>query len=291
MTGTRFAWAALATVLAATGCGGSNAHPAHPGASARSTGPPQALPVPTDMHAYLTQAVDRTIAVRPRHVSSSTTLSGTKGRHVQTVDGHMGGQPDSYEMVLVTDGLRAEARVIGSAAWLESRTPELTRAMPAGKAWLRLDAARLAASGIPTTNDQLALLYALRGGGSERDLGVEQVEGVRVRHFRAQVDLDRAVCATPTPWRSDVRQLLTPKSGATPSFVADAWVDSFQLVRRLRLSAGLGGGATAAYEVFLPGDNAAESVAPPPAQTAVALQDVPALGRAFPGTPRPAPSC
>jgi hypothetical protein len=294
VSGSGIVLAALFTAAAATGCSGASeagGSPVRSPAAARAGGATAALPVPADVHAYLGQAVERTMAVRPRHVSSSTTLAGPRGRHVQTVDGHQGGQPASYQMVIVTDGVRAETRVIGADAWLDARSAQITKAMPAGKTWLRLDTARLAAAGIPTTDDQLAMLYALRATDTERDRGTEITAGVPTRHFTARVDLDRAVCAAPPRSRSDVRQLLTPRSGAAPSFAADVWVDAFQLVRRLRLAADLGGGASTTYELLLPGDNSTAAVVRPPATAAVPLDDVPSLRPAFPARAAAPPPC
>lgn len=149
---------------------------------------------------------------------------------------------------------------------------------------------RLHNAGVPTIDDQLTLLYVLWGMDTERDLGASSAEGVRTRHFRADVDLGRAVCAAPEDARSTVASL-APDGGKGADVSVDAWVDAYQLVRRLTFTVDLGKGRKAKYVVRLAGDNQAEQVNEPPAEQIVALEQVDSLQKAFPTEPATQPNC
>lgn len=250
--------------------------------------PKPATPAPAAAEG-LAHAAETTLAVDPKHVISSTVLAGPRARHVQQVDGHAGQQPGSWSTVLVSDGARSEARVIGERAWLTTEVEQTRSLLPAGRSWVSMDPGRLDAMGVPVTWDQLAMVEVLRGARAIREHGVETVEAVPTRRYTLQVDLERAVCLASPESRDTVRALGSGPEGRPLSTSAEAWVDEFDLVRRLVITIPFDNARTATHELRVPGDNAPAAVqAPPPAQV-VHVNQVPQLTSAIPSTPPPPP--
>jgi hypothetical protein len=264
-------------VLLAGGCTGSDAEDPRPASEPRTTAPAVAE--------VLSHAADTTLAVDPKHVISSTVLAGPRARHVQHVDGHVGLQPGTWSTVLVSDGARSEVRVIDRQAWLTTEVQQTRSLFPAGRSWVRMDAERLDAMAVPATWDQLAMVEVLRGAHTIRERGVETVEKVPTRRYTLEVDLERAVCLASPESRDTVRALAQGPDGAPVSMSAEAWVDEFDLVRRLVITVPLDGARTATHELRVPGDNAAAAVQAPPASQVAPLEQAPTLASVIPDAP------
>ena len=115
--------------------------------------------------------------------------------------------------------------------------------LPPGKEWLRLDAAALAKrAGVSAADlaalgqtDPLELLDYLRGvSGTVDRVGEQQLDGVATTHYRATVDLHRALQQLPPGLRKAAKpgidQLVKV---AGPTMPLDAWVGEDGLVRRI----------------------------------------------------------
>lgn len=266
----------LAAVLLAGGCTGSGAD---------DPPRPASKPKTPAVAEVLAHAADTTLAVDPKHVISSTVLAGPRARHVQQVDAHVGLQPGSWSTVLVSDGARSEARVIDEQAWLTTEVQQTRSLFPAGRSWVRMDPERLDAMALPATWDQLAMVEVLRGAHRIQEHGVETVEAVPTRRYTLEVDLERAVCRASPESRDTVQALASGPDGTPVSMSAEAWVDEFDLVRRLVITVPFDDARTATHELRVPGDNAAAAVEAPPASQVVPLERAPELAAVIPDAP------
>lgn len=127
--------------------------------------------------------------------------------------------------------------------------PALSSKLPGGKPWVyvNLDQAGKAA-GIPglgslvssssSFSDPGQYLNFLRATsvGSVKNLGQATVNGVRTRHYSAQVDLSKLSSVVPASERRSVQQLVTAlqQKGAVTRLPVQAWIDSSNLIRRLQ---------------------------------------------------------
>lgn len=147
-------------------------------------------------------------------------------------DGSSPDAPAEIEMELVA---------VGKEIYL--RMPALRAAVPdAPSDWFTLDLGRLASvTGEPSlglgATDPTQTLEYLRGASTTVDrIGSEPVGGVDATHYRAEVDLGRAVAMAPPSRRSvvsDAVEQFRTQFGTT-RFPADVWIDARGLPRRLR---------------------------------------------------------
>lgn len=120
-------------------------------------------------------------------------------------------------------------------------------ALPGGKSWVDIDTAASGRSdaasavtgatggllpGNTSPADMLAALTAV--SGSIRKLGPGSVRGVPVTGFRVNVDTAKVAAALPSANRADFKGM-TGALGAR-EIPVDVWVDSHNLVRRMRMS-------------------------------------------------------
>ena len=268
---------AALTLAAAAGCDGGGPAPK----PSQSVGPVG--------RAGLTTAVTTTLRTRPNHVEYAATFRKDGRARKQTVDAHRG-RGGAEQAVFVTEGTRAEARRVGGTGWLRSAQPAFTKALPAGKPWLRLSASQLTAAGLPTVDEMLNLLHVSDAADDIADHGTATTDGVTTRVSSFSIDLKRAVCTAPKSARLDIASLMGSDPRESRTMNARVWTDAFHLVRRLSIHA-QADGITADYDLNVMGDNTAVNVQPPPKAQTAEIGDIPKLDRAL-STPRPAaPKC
>lgn len=251
---------------------------------------PQATDAPPSPVALsgLRTVVKTTLRTKPNHVTMSATFAKNGGQpHTQKVDAHRGGAPGRELATFVTDGSHAEVRRMGGSGWLRSAQPRFSKQLPSGKPWLRLSASQLTASGLPTVDELLSLLYVSRGTDKVGDHGGAKIDGVVTRVTSFDVDLEQAVCGAPKDARLDIATLMNSDPKVSRSIRVRVWTDRFHLVRRLDIRARTQG-VTADYDLRVMGDNATARVqAPPPGKTTDIARH-PKLDRAM-SSPRPEP--
>lgn len=117
--------------------------------------------------------------------------------------------------------------------------PGLPVAAVAGRPWLRIDLATpaaaeevMAAQLQSASGEPAAVVDLLRGAeGPVRRLGDDRVRGVRTMHYRATVDMARALARVPTARRPDLDRF----AAAMPRrrLPVDVWVDVQGRARRI----------------------------------------------------------
>lgn len=156
--------------------------------------------------------------------------------------------------------------------------------LPPGKDWLKFDLQEFAkASGIDLRElmqakqgDPMQTLQYLKSAGDVEEVGVDLVRRVRTTHYRATIDLRKALEQAPASLRPSLDKLLSMTSDTT--YPADIWLDDDGLLRRFTF--------TMSYD--LPGTGSAETtveeelydfgvdadISPPPADRVVDGKDV-----------------
>lgn len=238
----------------------------------------------------LLTAVATTLRIAPNHVTYTASLrKGNRPPHRQSVDAHRG-RGGGEQIVLRTDGVRADLRQIGGAAWLRSGQPAFIKSLPPGKSWLQISASQATAAGLPSIDELVDLLYISRAAGRISDKGMTSTDHVATRRASFLIDLDKAVCSAPEGSRLEIATLMNSNAGLSRSVNVQVWVDAFHLVRQMAIRA-QASGVAADYDVRVLGDDAAVPVLPPLEAQTVKVADVPTLDQAM-SVPRPAaPRC
>jgi len=120
----------------------------------------------------------------------------------------------------------------------------LSRVLPGGKSWARLDLARAASqvgadvSGLTGgQTDPRASLAQLRKAGNVVRIGPQLVRGVATTRYNVLVDLGRGVDGLEGSAREAMKQLVQRLEAAGTRYVpADAWVDADGYLRRFRIA-------------------------------------------------------
>jgi hypothetical protein len=135
------------------------------------------------------------------------------------------------------DGVKIEEIVNGLVLYMHSDA--LTKGLPAGKTWLKLDLK--AAAGKQGVD--IAQLQSLSGGGGDptqflsylakagdvHKVGSEDVNGTPTTHYHATIDVDK-LAGTAGRAASSVRQL--EQVSGLKKLPTDIWIDDSQRVRR-----------------------------------------------------------
>ena len=163
--------------------------------------------------------------------------------------------------------------------------PTLSRQLPGGKPWLKLDVEKLAKSQNVnlgqfrqlTQNDPTQVLDYLRAAsGKIEKVGTEDVRGVSTTHYRATVDLDKVADQAPANLRKTFRaSIRSLKQGlGRDKIPVDVWVDDQDLVRRLAEHLTIAGGGKIDFAVDFYDFGTPVSVSPPPASQTLDLATV-----------------
>jgi hypothetical protein len=170
-----------------------------------------------------------------------------------------------------------EERVIGKDIYV--MLPAAESSVTGGKPWIKFDPSELGASGSTglnfTSEDPTQLLATLRGvSDSITKVGTTEVRGVQTTHYRAQVDLAKAVQASGADASSLQEFTKTLGSSTIPE---DVYLDSNGLPRRFAVtinsvipstSAGSSAGASSfkvTVDLFDFGKTDTSGIAAPPA--------------------------
>lgn len=155
-----------------------------------------------------------------------------------------GNDPD-LKKALGGSTLRLEELVDGTTVYVKL-PPAIASKLPGGRPWMKVDLAK--ASGIPgfsslannpVSSDPSQFLSYLRAtSGDVTKQGSEVVNGVQSTHYHATINLDRVPDALPSASRSGAKQAVSSIEQLTglKQLPVDAWIDSNNLIRRMRLS-------------------------------------------------------
>ncbi|HZU20051.1 MAG TPA: hypothetical protein VE982_02410 [Gaiellaceae bacterium] len=161
-----------------------------------------------------------------------------------------------------------DVRMILAGGALYMRVTPLQSVLPAGKTWLKVDAARLGRAGFGAPlgqADPSQWLDALRTVAAVRRVGTDTVQGEQMTHYRAAVDLSN-LDGLPVAERAATRAAL--RTLGIRTVPVDVWVDAAGLVRRESLALD-----TSVVQMTMTADlsdfAAPVSVSPPPASEVV----------------------
>ncbi|HEX4429664.1 MAG TPA: hypothetical protein VHZ96_10390 [Frankiaceae bacterium] len=245
--------AAAATALVA-GCGSSSS-----GASGGNTVIPSGSAGGTGVtvQALLAGSVDKTLAAKNAKLRLDFTGS-VAGQNISFGgDGIADFANKTFQLSLqlpAAAGISGtiEERVIGKDIYL--MLPAAESAATGGKPWVKIDASDFSASSTTglnlTQEDPTQLLNTLRGvSDSVTKVGTAEVRGVQTTHYRAEVDLAKAVKAS----GADASSLNAfTKTLGSQTIPEDVYLDSSGLARRFSVT----------IKPVLPSSSAASSAGP-----------------------------
>lgn len=129
---------------------------------------------------------------------------------------------------------RVEMRMVGDYAYM--KLPLGNAGLPPGKSWVRFDVATMGGGlGDPfSSNDPTAMADFLRGvSGDVETIGREDVRGHATTHYRADIDLEKALDKMPAEQRANaaaaIENLKTAKVTTMPM---EVWIDDEGLIWR-----------------------------------------------------------
>jgi hypothetical protein len=175
-------------------------------------------------------------------ISGSMTVMGesvaVSGTGTADRDGHRG----ALTLTMKGAGESMTIDEVQADQVLYARSDALAGKLAGGKHWVKVDLAAVARKqgvdltglgGGPAQDPAQALDY-LRGVGSSKKVGREDVRGVPATHYHVDVDLrDAAEHGTDEATRRSLRQVAKLAGNATMPI--DVWVDDHHLVRRERV--------------------------------------------------------
>jgi hypothetical protein len=226
--------------LATSGCGGGASNAIDPIAKAASTS--------TGAAGY---KVNLTMQLTSPALPSGITGTGSGAFDLKGHGGtfnlnmNLGNDPQVTQALggstlQVQEVIKAPIIYMKLPAALSSRLPG------GGKPWLKLDLSKASGlpgvsslAGNPASSDPSQLLQFLRGvGGGVKKVGSEQVNGVQTTRYHAEISLDKVAQSLPESSRKAAEQSIKSLEKLTnlKGLPVDVWVDSGNLVRRMRMS-------------------------------------------------------
>ena len=172
------------------------------------------------------------------------TVGVTAGGKTFTVDANGAFDKDEGQLTLALGGQgTAELRFLqeGGDPVVYLNMPMLSSQLPGGKSWIRLDVAK-AGQALGVNVDQLLsqagqnpadALDLLRASGSVDEVGTETVNGEPTTHYKATIDLEKAVSKLGDRAQQLVQHLID--QGAPSSLPVDVWIGDDGLVRKLTM--------------------------------------------------------
>ena len=142
--------------------------------------------------------------------------------------GEMAAQSGMGEMELILDGTTIYMKM-PNAAQMGVTTP-----------WVKMDAKTMAGGqglGQPGlgSSDPSQTMEMLRGVSDDvEEIGTEDIRGTSATHYKATLDLNKAVADAPAKTRKEMRQQL--KILGTKTLPVDVWVDAEGLLRRMEMT-------------------------------------------------------
>jgi predicted small lipoprotein YifL len=241
----------LLVVLAVAGCGG--------GGSALSFDPAASASTTSDAGSAKV-AFDTTVTAGGQNLHMTGDGAVDFDRRAATMTFDVGD-------LLRASGLPARAgerwKILTNGLVVYMHAPTLSRQVPGGKEWLKLDVEQLAKSRNVdlgqfqqlTQNDPTQMLDYLKAvSGKIDEVGNENVRGVATTHYRGKVDLDKVADQAPAnvreTFRTSIRSL--ERRLGTHEVPVDVWVDSDNRVRRFseHLPVAMGGNVDFAVDFF-----------------------------------------
>jgi hypothetical protein len=256
----------VAALLAA--CSGAVSSDSSP---ATGTWPrPRTAGAPGDAVRRIAASSDTTTAERTARFTTS--IDSTSGdEHVQVAaEGSVDLQNQNLSLHMDLAGaLRlgdsrkgsTEVRIVGGVFYMDlADLGDAASELGDGKRWLKLDLSgltdMLGDSAVSSeSSNPLDGLEALRGVSSDvTEVGTETVRGTETTHYRATIDLAKALADAPPEARDGARDLLD--RAGTPTIPVDVWLDAQNRVRKYTMqvvgeSNGSAGSAVAVtYELY-----------------------------------------
>ena len=190
----------------------------------------------------------------------------------------LAGSPDLGRLRLIEDG---------SVMYMSGN--ELSRLLPGGKSWARIDLPQAAGNlGLDVTGltggqtDPRTSFAQLSQAGNVVKMGPQTIRGVSTTRYNVLVDLRKGLDKLDGPSRETMEQLVNRLEAAGSRYVpADAWIDSEGYLRRIRLAIPgyLGAGSSFSLTMDMYGFGDPVSVAvPDAAQVADLTGMLPRLG-------------
>jgi len=176
----------------------------------------------------------------------------------------LAGSPDLGRLRMIEDG--TVMYMSGS---------ELSRLLPGGKSWVRVDLSQAAGnlgldmSGLTGSQTDPRTSFAqLRQAGNVVKMGPQTIRGVPTTRYNVLVDLRKGLDKLDGPSRETMEQLVNRlEAGGSRYVPADAWIDSEGYLRRVRLAIPgyLGAGSSFSLTIDMYGFGGPVSVAVPDA--------------------------
>ena len=141
--------------------------------------------------------------------------------------------------------LRFQELVNGTTVYVKL-PPAIASKLPGGRPWMKVDLAK--ASGIPgfsslannpVSSDPSQFLSYLRAtSGNVSKQGTQVVNGIQTTHYHGTISLDKVPDALPAASRKGAQQAVSSIERLTglKQLPVDAWIDSNNLIRRMRLA-------------------------------------------------------
>jgi hypothetical protein len=175
----------------------------------------------------------------------------------------------------------ASERILGTTIYM--KMPMLTRMVPGGKPWIKMDLEALGKQqGVDFgalmnsgSSDPTAVLSYLQGISNDiQNMGTDTVQGMQTTHYRATISLQRAmrrVAAKSPAAAASMRQLLA-QAGLSNEPV-DVWIDDQGLLRQEKVTVSMPSlGSTMTLTLSLSHFGAPVHVAAPPASQTTDFQ-------------------
>jgi hypothetical protein len=151
----------------------------------------------------------------------------------------------------------------------------LASRLPGGKAWMKVDLDALGkASGVDLKQMMQAnqsnpadMLKALKGVGTSHLVGSEDIRGATTKHYRADIDVNKAADRIPDQQSRDAVKQMFSSSGLS-SIPVDVWVDDSGRVRRESFSFS-GAGMTMDMTIEFTRFGVAVDTTPPPSDQVI----------------------
>ena len=138
-----------------------------------------------------------------------------------------------------------------------------------GKDWIGVDMNAMGAQSSGTQNPA-DMLQSLRGAGDVEYVGHGRIDGVEVDHYRAEIDLRKAIAKLPEKYRAQSEQGMKLLGN---SFPVEVWIDGDGLPRRFALDLDLGGKGSVKEQVDYTDYGAPVTVVAPPAGQVQSMDD------------------
>lgn len=153
--------------------------------------------------------------------------------------------------------MEMEEIVDGSAIYMRMPS-QLASRIPGGKPWMKFDLEALGKAGGVDLEQMLQaggqsnpsdMLAALKGVGSSQKVGAEDVNGTQTTHYKATIDLNKALEQIPDKKTADSLEQMFDGSGAS-SIPFDVWIDNQGRVRQETFSVSINGASVSMTITF-----------------------------------------